>query len=449
MSHRYLFVDEAHVERTENVKRTPHQPAKFGGNPVMRPTGPHEAEVCLLFGTVIFDEEAGHFKMWYHCGGGVAYATSDDGIEWEKPRLDVTERNGQATNIVFSRDQDPDPSRRYKMIYVLINRDAERPGDHPLHPGQFRCIQTATSPDGIHWQVREGHALPCFGDISRLLYDPYGKRYVVNGRGKWLAPFVETWQHKCEWLKKRFWGRVVEHSASEDFVHWSRPIRTFSYDELDPPGTEIYSLCAFPYEGLFIGLNQVYRIQPDDPLLDIQLVASRDGFAWAHVADRAVFLPNGEIGTWDRFNQSTANAPVLVGDELCFYYGGRTGRHSPYDGPDAGPRTCCVGLAKLRRDGFVSLDASFDGGTVRTKAIECGGEELHVNAKCDWGEVRARVLDEAGQPLDGFESAPLSEDAVDMQFAWPEGARLGDLRGRKIRLELTLRNAQLYSFWWA
>lgn len=61
-----------------------------------------------------------------------------------------------------------------------------------------------------------------------------------------------------------------------------------------------------------------------------------------------------------------------------------------------------IGLAKLRLDGFASIDAGYDGGTITTTPYRLSEATLHVNAKCDHGDLSAELLDEAYQPLRGY-----------------------------------------------
>src|SRR6185295_1110003 len=132
---------------------------------------------------------------------------------------------------------------------------------------------------------------------------------------------------------------------------------------------------------------------------------------------RSPFISNGPVGSWDRFNQSLAsNAPIAVGDELRFYYGGRTYRHAPYEGKDTGPRAGCIGLATIQRDRFVSLDASFDGGEIITRPLKLKGKNLHLNANSDFGEINVEALDSTGTSI--AKSKPIHCDSLDTLIAW-------------------------------
>ena len=111
----------------------------------------------------------------------------------------------------------------------------------------------------------------------------------------------------------------------------------------------------------------------DGTSLDVQLAVSRDGVHFERVGDRAPFIPCGGVGQWNRFNNAIAdNRPIEMSDELWFYYSGRTYRHNPYKGTDSGDEINplgAIGVASIKRDRFVSLSASFDGGTIVTKPV--------------------------------------------------------------------------------
>jgi hypothetical protein len=207
----------------------------------------------------------------------------------------------------------------------------------------------------------------------------------------------------------------------------------------------------------WLGCPQMYHMA--EGTLDFQLAVSRDGRAWRRVADRAVWLPLGKAGAWDRFNQSLASAPVPVGDELWFYYGGRTYLHSWHrrHSADRGPRWGAVGLARLRRDGFVSLAADFTPGVLLTTPFILGGEALHLNAAARFGELRVEVLPAAAVTANAWgldDTPPLAiadptrADGVDIPVLWNGTPRLpATVRQQPVRLRFTLRNAELYAWW--
>ena len=71
---------------------------------------------------------------------------------------------------------------------------------------------------------------------------------------------------------------------------------------------------------------------------------------------------------------------------------------------------------------------------------------MHVNADARGGWLRVEVLDENGTRIPGFESTPLSTDALRTPVAWSAG-KAESLAGRRVRLQFTLQKAKLYSYW--
>ncbi len=53
-----------------------------------------------VYGTVLRDEKTGAFQMWYSDAGHVLYATSLDGVRWERPILNIAGENNQ-TNLTL------------------------------------------------------------------------------------------------------------------------------------------------------------------------------------------------------------------------------------------------------------------------------------------------------------------------------------------------------------
>jgi len=465
-----LFLDDYLIKSRTNIKRVIHPAQKYEGNPVLWATEPWEPELNVLYGSVIQDE--GKFKMWYKSGMGVGYAESSDGIRWVKPRLDLVEIDGQKTNLLFLKrekfkgpeilptfwepfgvhkdEKDPDPSRRYKMGFLSIIRPYKGPRRDPFHPTDRRGLGIAGSGDGIHWKLIDAFATEaiCDGD-THWMFDEARKKYVLYGRTKKTLPEVESAWSKYNWYKQYHSGRAVARLESGDFLKWdftdpaTAPV-VLTADIEDEPGTEIYSMKVFPYESVYIGLVQVFHARPETCYLDVQLAVSHDSINFTRVADRSPFIAVGPVGSWDRFNQSLANnSPILVGDELRFYYGGRTYRHGPYKGKDTGPNSGGIGFATIKRDRFVSLQASFDEGEILTKPLKLPGSNLHLNAKSDFGEIQVEVLDLAGNSI--ARSSTIRDDGLDIVVDWKRGG-LEDMKNPVV-LRFTLKNACLFAVW--
>ena len=464
-----LFLDDYLIASWTRVKRTVELAEKFPGNPVLWPSEHWEPPLAIVYGSVLRDGTK--FKMWYKSGLGVAYAESDDGIQWRKARLDLTLIGGERSNILFTKksitegpaafpyhhelfgvhrdDRDPDPARRYKMGFLDIDWNYDGPDSVPWHKGQRRGLGVAGSPDGIHWQLIDHWATTAISDgATHWMFDPARGKYVLYGRTLKARPeVVAAWQTN-DWFKRWFSGRAVARVESPDFLEWdftkpgTAPV-VLTADLQDPPGTEIYSMKVFPYEGLYIGLVQVFHAMLDDSTFAVQLAVSRDSIHFTRVGDRGVFLPLGPVGSWDRFNLSLANNdPIVVGDTLRFYYAGRLYRHSPYAGPDKGQEKSGIGFATVQRDRFVALAASFDRGEIVTPPLRLKSAALRLNAKSDFGEIRVEVLSPDGHVLGT--SAPIQRNGLDLAVEWKESFPLPSV---PVALRFKLTNARLFALW--
>lgn len=100
-----LFLDDFLIASRTRVERRVEQAEKFSGNPVLAQTEPWESPLAILYGSILREE--GGFKIWYlsrnRSGYGVSYATSDDGIRWHKPLLNLTLVDGRPSNILFTK----------------------------------------------------------------------------------------------------------------------------------------------------------------------------------------------------------------------------------------------------------------------------------------------------------------------------------------------------------
>ena len=244
-------------------------------------------------------------------------------------------------------------------------------------------------------------------------------------------------------------------------------------DDFDPADMQLYRQNGWVCEGMYLGLVEPYyssRHNPTMPMCrDTQLVSSRDGEHWFRAGNRDTFIPIGGPGAWDAFMIDTpSNGPFVRGDELWFYYGGRQKRHNFQDGFFAmGDDELCagIGLAILRRDGFVSHDAGDDMGVLRTRpVIFPAGHHLHVNADASRGSLQVEIIAvsenadaqlqdwgiEYEGPVEGFDlssSVPLTENSTDHVTGWAHGGDIAGLSNRLLAFRFHLRNTSLYSFW--
>ncbi|MFQ5808137.1 MAG: glycosyl hydrolase family 32, partial [Armatimonadota bacterium] len=361
------------------------------------------------------------------------YAVSRDGIEWEKPELDV--RPG--TNVVQGDHRDSatvwldlrekDPERRFK----LFRTDSDN--------GWAVCVYF--SADGIHWDEPVFRSGPC-GDRTTVFYNPFRNVWVYSLRAS--APGMGR--------SRRYW----ENADVVAGARWEKDEAPLwvGADKLDPPRDDLkttpqlYNLDAVAYESLMLGLFTIWRGQPNDRAKpnEVCLGFSRDGFHWDRPSHEA-FIPVSErYGDWNWGNvQSAGGGCLVVGDKLYFYVSGRAGV--------PGSRTsgvCSTGLATLRRDGFASMDAGGEEGTLTTRPVRFTGKHLFVNVDAPDGELRVEILDEKGKPLPRFSRGrcvPVQGDATLAPVKWRGAKDLSRLAGEPVRFRFHLTNGRLYSFW--
>lgn len=474
---RTLFIDDLEIEHIENATRVANRALKHPDNPVIIGDRPWDAYRPQVYGTVLHDRKRDILRMWYMSIPShilspdpepmvngfkrighttlVAYAESKDGYQWTKPNLGIVDFNGSKENglvnmgrdntegvTIVHRPDDPDPQRRYKALFwehkvvpkgEPIGREVLAADPRP--DGMW----VSFSPDGLHWTDYEKNpAIPYGSDTGQcVLYDPQLKKYVLYSR-----------LHV---------GRKISRCTSDDFITWSQPELVFDTDDKDPPGTQIYGSGFCIYEGHYIGLPWMFYLAKDQKI-DVQLIHSRDGMAWHRTANRERIIPNGPQGAWDSGIIFTATHPIVLEDRILIHYFGIQGDHHGHPQRDWEESQKYyrggIGVATLRRDGWVSLDLPFTGGHVITKPIRIpaptAGDttpRLILNTNAYTGDVKVTLLDESNQPIEGFRSSRnLHGDFLRVEVTW-SGKDLSELVGQKVKLKIHGRLAKLYSYW--
>ena len=491
-----LLLDEALVEAADGVEREVQPGAKVPF--VMEPDadkpweygGPGLSRRIYLYGTVLHDR--GKYRMWYFCRMGphwrfadgnhqipglymprsdekpyhyhgatadrygrsfvdndrgdlTCYAESDDGIHWRKPELGIFTFDGRADNnivwdlhgaSVFVDRDEPAPRRRYKAIGFCR---------------RYRNIFLLCSADGIRWDDRddlEPVARRGNEGTFNVVYDPRGGVFRAYSLTR---------------LDDRDKRRIICYSESpalagpwKDAVpifeptHWDDEIGRRKYGALR---AEFHNMSAFRYNNLYLGLLGVLYVtaeqDPDDPHqmpcdgpIDAQWAYSRDGINWQH-ADRArtSAIPRGAGDAFDRgMIIGTCKEPVVVGDEVHWYYSGAENTH----GGKLEYRVKRIGRATWRRDRFVALAGT---GEVATRAVQvpAGARRLQVNAAGRAGQLRVELCDVDGRVLAGFareDCASITGDDLRAEVRWQGG----DVPAGAVKLRFALAGARLYSF---
>ena len=275
-----------------------------------------------------------------------------------------------------------------------------------------------------------------------------------------FLPFDETidWE-ACPggYIKMRYAGkRCVGMMESDDLIHWSQPRITMYVDRQDPADMQLYYIYTFPYESMWLGLLRVMRTARTGwKQCHMELASSRDGRTWSRAGNRIPLIPQGGPDSWES-DYTGCQGPTVLDDEIRFYYFG-----SRYYGRDQKKKTGgtyhrrAIGLATMRRDGFVSLNGGDTPGTVLTRPLAYSGRMLFVNADVSpGGSVRVAVRDIDAKPLKGYDlggCVPVKRDTLRGRIAWRQTGQLPADSGAPIekhyRLLFELKNARLYSFW--
>jgi hypothetical protein len=425
--------------KQESMRRVFHQPVKHAGNPVIPGDGGSLS--------VARDEDSGRFRMWYQTSVrsetkgqaaryAIAYAESPDGVSWVLPKLGLFEWKGtKENNIVwlgilgrrasgaFMVDLPDDARRGYR--YVMLYRETD--GMHLVG-----------SHDGIRWEPSSDVRIsPIHSDTQNaIVYDPRQNDYVMYCRAKHIY--------------RTFRGDILDTGASRRiarthsktlWTEWDRePQIILIPDEVDEESFNFfYGMPTRIYGDVYWGFPWSFKMNTD---IHTELAWSRDGVRFERMPGRPKLIERGPEGSWDHGMVFGSAAWVEVGDQWWIYYSGWNGPHESKD------RTPGVGLVRLRKEGFLSMHGPPRGGVLVTRKIVWPGGGLLVNADAHEGELTVRVSDEKRKVIAGFDyddCIPFTADSVSHEIKWQEQS-IQSLAGRVIRLELLLKNADLYTF---
>ena len=442
-----LLVDDHLVARRESLFRRLNRPTKRPG-PILSPETPEEG-IGLYYGSVLEEEDSSDLRLYYisgHSYGTISFeqfraerghstspmflARSTDGVTFSREPVAgsvfpgthiVADENMDCLNVLHD-PQDPDPSRRYKLLASKDNWP--------------RGLTPATSPDGIHWTWGEDNAVAWFGDRCAYWYDPIRRTHVAWSRDYHVLP-----------------QRVIAQCETSDFGDWgnlreNHPRVVLQADRLDHPSVEFYGGYAFWYRSVYLAYLEVYHMQQQR--IDTQLCCSRDGRRWTRLCDRETFIPNGEHGEWDAYwVVPTFNPPILRDGELLIHTNGRPDPHpQPGFSASAPGFGGAFGLTTLREDGFVSLDATGRVGLLVTHPLtaEPGCRTLAINC-CQFATRPGMEPMSAVVSLhapDG-EAIGVWELSYEPDRVW-YAVELAATPPAGFHLEFRLQNCRLYSF---
>jgi hypothetical protein len=455
---KYLLLDSRVIDDVQDAKLTLGEVQKHEANPLFGEDKPWEPRFDNLYANVIYDEEDELYKCWYSPfivderttstpederhpfytpylkkrpnarETGICYATSKDGLTWEKPELGLVEFEGDSNNNILSRGahgaavfkdvHSSDPAKRYKMIF---KRDGE---DTPM--------AVSFSADGLRWSDPiDCPEIDAGGDTHNVaLWAPEMGKYVVITR-----------------INKSNNVRAVARTESKDFVNWTKAKIVL---EGPDPLKQAHDMVVFPSGGVYIGLLGVmeflersnYNVKQH-----IELAWSHDTITWHRIEEGTPFIANSpaekEHYGYTPYDWGTifASAPIFLEDEVRIFYGSSDWYFMDW-------RKGFLALATLRPDGWAGYEpTSTDAPAVITTNPMAGNlGVLSITADVEvGGSVLVSVVDENGKEL--AHSEPVGSTVTSGRIEWQADTKaLASMSDGKARLRFELRNAKLYSF---
>lgn len=493
-----FFVDNLVIEQVQNVTRRWYQPVRAGDEPILKRDRPWEHVTYFSYSNyaVLRDPTDGLIKCWYEDLDMIPgvypalishrarqlYAYSEDGVNFVKPELDRYTVDGQKTNIVLGDDDygwvhsasyivDPHPPSPDHHVRTIYSRQWE-----DKQGGKHERIECAHSPDGIHWTVDE--QAPRFGvsgsqlnDVCVLSYDHDARQFINNTRHPlmWSAsrhagnPTSQSFgpvHSPDQWYahgRRRIW-----QSRSSDFAHWSEPLLIVAPDDdQDNLDDTRYGMSQMRVGMTWFAFCGV--LHTVDNTRDVILLVSHDGVRWQNTNHTQPFMAPRGHGYWDGYMQSICSPPIEMGDELWFYHGGSACSHDlwmcdtePMLQPhpelqDPSLVDYSLGLAKLRKDGFASLDTCrWREGIVTTRPMCSSGTKLIINARCrPGGSIQVEVVDRGDNIVGACTREncdPFTGDAVAHTMTWADDPQVATTDDHYRKLRVFLRDAEIFSF---
>ena len=451
-------------EMPYGIKLAVHSP-RIDWEPLVKPDQPWEHDIEMHHSMF---EDDGLYRLYYRIwdakgrNGGhavspahrlgitytLAYAESEDGVNWIKPNLGTHKFNGSTNNniihlgkpagspVVF-KDPSADDNERYKLVF--------RSGD----TGGGSYVWGATSSDGLHWDVIEKPIMSGYSSDTHniVAYSEEKGKYVGYWRGRRPVD-GESPQIR----------RTIAYAETNDFRTWPRPKTVVGPDVHDSPDTDFYTNSYTPWPGADAHLlfPAVYERRKD--LTELHMFTSRDGIAWQRIS-RDPVSPRGPPG-------SGMEAGVYAGVGMVSIKPGEwsmpiapqshTHNQCQYpEGVENLPHHGFVCLATWREDGFTSIEAESEGSFSTVPFVLKGGK-LELSTWSNYGGAikveLVEVLNErsrdytppvAGRSFDNCDV--ITGDNLHHKVTWNGESDISAWSGKLVRLRFKFLRSNLYA----
>lgn len=424
------FPFQHHLQRRLTKGQSPTAVLMHGG------PGSHD-EVLLYYGSIIRIGDI--FHMWYTGNYGplmnhigyelvnccLCYATSKDGMHWEKPVLGLVDYKGSKKNnicelneptlwstaAILHDPEDPDPGRRFKIAY-----------EARFNGKNLFCV--AFSADGLRWKRSPKNPVGPFLEMAGVA--KFRGFYYVNGQ-----PSFDAHGQKPV--------RRLSTFVSEDFENWS-PCGALGLDrasDLVGPSTgdeanqqeEVHLGAAlWNRENVLVGIYGQWHGHPSGDRrwvgMDLGLALSHDALHFQEPIPGFRIIPAREQPEGPK-----GIAPALMqgqgmenfGDQTLYWYA-----------PWRGTENSGVRMVTWPRDRLGMLKPFLP---QSPRAISCpiqvvqGRAHVFLNASGlgEHSRLRAGLLTEGFRPIPGFggaDAATISEDGFRIPVRWKAGSAL-------------------------
>ena len=469
-----LFVDRYLVDRLEGARLLLHEPRS--GGVAIKVDRPWEGR--FNYGHKVF-KDGGTYHLYYLARDMVggeklfveysSYAWSQDGVHWEKPNLGLVERQGSLENnlimkgslVPFLDDRPGVPrSLRFKATMVESRKREDWKKEHLLDGKSYTDMYLFDSADGV--KFRKVQEKPVFTTSLPNGFDGVQSIFWSETEDRYLLYF--RYMTANDGTGKR----SVARSTSKDLMSWTDPIpMEFTTGGIVPP-EHLYEHQTVPYfraphiyvafpprfmqdrEVLEVDTATKLGLVPDPTIpwgpywrikdsSDAAFMTSRGGTLYDRTFMGVFVRPGPGAVNWTTRTNYPLQGVVPTGSgEMSIY----VVRH--YADP-----SWHIQRMTLRLDGFASLNAPYEGGTLVTKPLKFEGNQLEINYSTSAaGGLKVEIQDEKGQPVEGFslkECPEIIGDEISRIVSWKGSSDVGSLAGKTVRLRFAMKDADLYS----
>lgn len=352
----------------------------------------------------------------------LCYAESEDGVNWTKPNLGITNWKGSKENNIIGHylhgtsilldEQETNLDKKYKMFTKVD------------YGNGIHYMAVAFSKDGLDFGelIVLNDFNPRGDTYNSIIFDDYLNKYVLVTR---------------EWRDSM---RVTCLATSSDFINWSE-----IEEIMHPRGfqNQIYSMPIFKDGDYQIGLASMFHegdmSHEDYDTVDLELTYSYKYNRWNYADPGNPIIDRGKgnygNGEFD-CGCIYASRPIREGNRLYLYYIGGSGKHTNF-------REGSLSRAYIENDRYAYIEPKDKGkeAIVYTNAFVFLDEEVYMNADIDEkGSIDIELFHHDNTKIP---NVTVSLKKVDHRYKINIS---GELDRTRAKMQITLKNAKCFGF---